>query len=186
MTLHALKSDLANFRFVIVVFFWEDSEDNLKAFFLKKKMNELILNTFHIWMVYLDFAIQRWSSHNLSQPVNRDICQKLLKDREVRYCLALHEGSASEKSGYLTMTTSKIVLGREGGNNTKQSLRAGKWFWAVNILLWLRKQKPRTEYYSTGKDNQDVTGSLEPAEYHGKVFQMYPLGNRKSSVVYKE
>lgn len=32
----------------------------------------------------------------------------------MRYCLALHEGSASEKSGYLTMTTSKIVLGREG------------------------------------------------------------------------
>lgn len=46
-----------------------------------------MLDTFCLWMVYLDFVIKRGSSPNLPQPGNRGACRKLLRDTEVRHCL---------------------------------------------------------------------------------------------------
>lgn len=66
------------------VAFLRNTKRQFKHYFSLKKMNILILNTFPHMDGIPWLCNSKMKLHNLSQPVNRDICQKLLKDREVR------------------------------------------------------------------------------------------------------
>lgn len=112
---------------------------NERHFNLKRvnKQNTLLLYVDGI--LFEDEAPKR-----LPRPVNRDICQKLLEDI-VRYRLALGEGSVPQRRHYLTMNMSKILSGREGGNNTNKIEEHENGFKATSITLWLRKRKHSSE-----------------------------------------